>query len=114
MHPLLPDDFDLRTAADDAPLAQLGFRGARRARTRRRSSTQYALGDLFYSFGTTHPGAIVLRNYPKFLQEYERPDGKMIDLAVDRPRAHPRARRAPLQRVPPAAAPERAGDASPT
>ena len=80
MHPLLPDDFDLRTAADDSPLAQLDFRALAGPHSKEISAT-YALGDLFYSFGTTHPGAIVLRNYPKFLQEYERPDGKKIDVA---------------------------------
>ena len=80
MHPLLPDDFDLRTAADDSPLAQLDFRALAGPHSKEISAT-YSLGDLFYSFGTTHPGAIVLRNYPKFLQEYERPDGKKIDVA---------------------------------
>src|SRR3954471_11528194 len=80
MHPLLPDDFDVRTAAGDVPLAQLGFRALSGPHSKEIAGT-YALGDLFYSFGTTHPGAIVLRNYPKFLQEYERPDGKKIDLA---------------------------------
>ena len=81
MHPLLPDDFDLRTAAGDEPLAQLGFRALAGPHSKQITAT-YALGDLFYSFGTTHPGAIVLRNYPKFLQEYERPDGKLMDLAA--------------------------------
>jgi hypothetical protein len=80
MHPLLPDDFDVRTAAGDVPLARLGFRALSGPHSKEIAAT-YALGDLFYSFGTTHPGAIVLRNYPKFLQEYERPDGKKIDLA---------------------------------
>jgi hypothetical protein len=81
MHPLLPDDFDLRTAAADAPLAQLDFRALAGPHSKDISAT-YALGDLFYSFGTTHPGAIVLRNYPKFLQEYIRPDGTKMDLAA--------------------------------
>jgi hypothetical protein len=81
MHPLLPDDFDLRTADGDRPLAQLGFRALAGPHSKEIAAT-YSLGDLFYSFGTTHPGAIVLRNYPKFLQEYERPDGKKIDLAA--------------------------------
>jgi hypothetical protein len=80
MHPLLPDDFDLRTAAADAPLAQLGFRALAGPHSKDVLGN-YALGDLFYSFGTTHPGAIVLRNYPRFLQEYVRPDGTTIDLA---------------------------------
>jgi hypothetical protein len=81
MHPLLPDDFDLRTADGDRPLAQLGFRALAGPHSKEIAAT-YSLGDLFYSFGTTHPGAIVLRNYPRFLQEYERPDGKKIDLAA--------------------------------
>jgi hypothetical protein len=40
------------------------------------------LVNLFYSFGTANPGALVLQNYPKFLQEFRRPDGKFIDLAA--------------------------------
>jgi len=80
MHPLLPDDFDLRTADGDQPLAQLGFPEFSGPKSKD-IAARFALGDLFYSFGTTHPGAIVLRNYPRFLQEYLRPDGKTIDLA---------------------------------
>jgi hypothetical protein len=38
--------------------------------------------DLFYSFGTLHPGALVLNNFPRYLQEFERPDGKLTDLAA--------------------------------
>jgi Animal haem peroxidase len=81
MHPLLPDEFDFRTAAADASLAQPGFRELAGPHSKEILAT-YALGDLFYSFGTTHPGAIVLRNYPKFLQEYIRPDGTTIDVAT--------------------------------
>jgi hypothetical protein len=81
MHPLLPDDFDLRSIAGDTPLKQAVFRELAGPHFREVVQT-YAFGDLFYSFGTTHPGAIVLRNYPRFLQEYERPDGKVIDLAT--------------------------------
>ena len=40
------------------------------------------MADLFYSFGTSHPGAIVLHNYPKFLQRFTEPDGTLIDLAA--------------------------------
>ncbi|HYQ33494.1 MAG TPA: peroxidase family protein, partial [Lapillicoccus sp.] len=80
MHPLLPDEFDLRTALGDRPLGTLGFREFSGPKSKA-ISARFSLGDLFYSFGTTHPGAIVLRNYPEFLQTYERPDGKKIDLA---------------------------------
>jgi hypothetical protein len=40
------------------------------------------MDDLFYSFGTSHPGAITLHNYPRFLQRLERPDGTVLDLAT--------------------------------
>jgi hypothetical protein len=80
MHPLLPDDFDLRSLDGDTPLGPAIFRELSGPKFKEVIKT-YRLDDLFYSFGTTHPGAIVLRNYPKFLQAYERPDGKVIDLA---------------------------------
>lgn len=35
-----------------------------------------------YSFGRSHPGAITLHNYPRFLQHFDRPDGTLIDLAA--------------------------------
>jgi hypothetical protein len=39
------------------------------------------MDDLLYSFGTLHPGALQLHNYPRFLQHFTRPDGKIVDLA---------------------------------
>ena len=41
-----------------------------------------AMADLFYSFGTMHPGLVTLHNFPRFLQEFERPDGQFVDLAA--------------------------------
>jgi hypothetical protein len=81
MHPLLPDDWSFRAAADDAPLADMAFPEI---------SGQYAMGvltkygmrDLLYSFGTSNPGAIVLHNYPRHLQHFVRPDGHLQDLAA--------------------------------
>jgi hypothetical protein len=51
--------------------------------------------DLFYSFGTCHPGALTLHNYPKHLQNLRRDDGERLDLAAvdifrDRERGVPR------------------------
>lgn len=40
------------------------------------------MSDLFSSFGTSYPGAIVLHNYPRSLQQFQRPDGVLLDLAV--------------------------------
>ena len=41
-----------------------------------------SMQDLFYSFGTLHPGLVSLHNFPRFLQHFERPDGKLMDLAA--------------------------------
>ena len=40
------------------------------------------MADVFYSFGRSHPGAITLHNYPRFLQHFDRPDGFKMDLAA--------------------------------
>ncbi|HMZ22052.1 MAG TPA: peroxidase family protein, partial [Blastocatellia bacterium] len=57
--------------------------------------TGISLTDLFYSFGTSHPGAITLHNYPYFLQNLERDGEVKMDLAAvdvlrDRERGVPR------------------------
>jgi hypothetical protein len=81
MHPLVPDDYSFRSTADNGPI---------REATLRELSGPYATGvmesipttDLFYSFGTMHPGMVTLHNFPRFLQEFERPDGHLQDLAA--------------------------------
>ncbi|MFD7835298.1 peroxidase family protein [Streptomyces sp. NPDC059761] len=81
MHPLVPDDWSFRSAVDNSLLQETNFREL----TGRRAYEVFAnhgLPDLFYSFGTSHPGLVTLHNYPKFLQEYQRPDGKLMDLAA--------------------------------
>ncbi|TFV92790.1 heme peroxidase [Blastococcus sp. CT_GayMR20] len=81
MHPLLPDLFDLRSLDGDRPLAELSFPEMAGPHSKD-VDARFDLEDVFYSFGTTHPGAIVLRNFPHFLQEFTRPDGTVIDLAA--------------------------------
>ena len=83
MHPLIPDDWTFRATADDKLLAAKSFReltgsdGAQLA-------GEISMTDLYYSFGTQHPGLVTLHNFPKFLQEFLRPDGHYLDLgAVD-------------------------------
>ena len=41
--------------------------------------------DVLYSFGTAHPGAITLHNYPRFLQDLQMPDGRRLDAGGGRP-----------------------------
>jgi hypothetical protein len=81
MHPLLPDDFDIRAVDGDRPLAALAFPELAGPHSRD-IAARFGLPDLFYSFGTTHPGAVVLRNFPRSLQSFQRPDGKVVDLAA--------------------------------
>ncbi|MFI1970577.1 peroxidase family protein [Streptomyces cinnamoneus] len=83
MHPLIPDDWSLRSAADDSLLRQADFRELT-GRNAYDVLGKHTLTDLFYSFGTSHPGLVTLHNYPKSLQEFQRPDGMLMDLgAVD-------------------------------
>jgi len=81
MHPLVPDDYVLRSHADDATVRQctfpeLAFRNARGV------MEQIRMADLLYSFGTMHPGAITLHNFPRALQRLQRPQGHLLDLAA--------------------------------
>jgi len=80
MHPLIPDEFSFRRLANDATLQErtLPEIGALQVRAR---FSEMSMSDLLYSFGTSHPGAIALHNYPRFLQHFDRPDGSLIDLA---------------------------------
>ncbi len=81
MHPLIPDDFQFRSAADDDLLQERTFREVA-GRHVPDVLGQVSAADLLYSFGIAHPGAITLHNYPRLLQEYERPDGRLMDLAA--------------------------------
>ena len=81
MHPLVPDDFDFRSASDDSQVQERTFREVAGKHVPELLDEVH-LADLLYSFGIAHPGAISLHNYPRLLQEYERPDGVLMDLAA--------------------------------
>jgi hypothetical protein len=81
MHPLVPDDFDLRTVSDDERLQERTLREIAGPHVPE-VLEQFPMEDLLYSFGVAHPGAITLHNFPRFLQEYQRPDGILMDLAA--------------------------------
>jgi hypothetical protein len=81
MHPLVPDDYALRSSADDRTLMQATLRdlagpGAVTV------AQKVGMADLLYSFGTQYPGLVTLHNFPRFLQEFHRPDGTLQDLAA--------------------------------
>ncbi len=80
MHPLIPDEFEFRSL-DDKVLAELTFPELNALHARERVGELTMLNTL-YSMGTSHPGAITLHNYPRFLQHFDRPDGFKMDLAA--------------------------------
>jgi Animal haem peroxidase len=81
MHPLIPDDFSLRAAADNHEIASHTFPEIAGTKTHEILDT-VPMADLLYSFATEHPGAIVLHNFPKHLQHFVKPDGSVVDLAA--------------------------------
>ncbi|MCU1234023.1 MAG: peroxidase [Candidatus Solibacter sp.] len=94
MHALIPDEFDIRSAETGEPVARyelpqvFGRRG-------RDVMAKLSLADLFYSFGTSHPGAVRLHNFPNSLRDLRKDDGTHLDLAAidvlrDRERGVPR------------------------
>lgn len=93
MHPLMPDEFIFRSHYANQELQRRALSQVADGHARVLMK-EVSLTDLFYSFGTAHPGAITLHNYPKTLQNLQR--GELsIDLAAtdilrDRERGVPR------------------------
>lgn len=81
MHPLVLDDYPFRAAADDAAIATHPFPEINALHTHDRLE-EIGSANALYSFGTLHPGAITLHNFPRFLQDLDRPDGTKLDLAA--------------------------------
>jgi hypothetical protein len=97
MHPLIPDDFSFRSHQTGAVLQARTLENVLGTNSRQ-LMTQLPVEDVLYSFGTSHPGAIVLHNFPKLFQRFERPNAPLIDLAAvdimrDRERGVPRYNR---------------------
>ena len=95
LHPLIPDDFEVRSIADGQLLKQLTFPDLAGRQAETVIGDSVCIEDVLYSFGISHPGAITLHNYPRFLRNHQRPDGERIDLASidimrDRERGVPR------------------------
>ncbi|MGW0363658.1 peroxidase family protein [Streptomyces sp. NPDC002990] len=81
MHPLVRDDWHLRSVTDDSTLSDCTFRDIAGPEALNMLKTK-GMANLLYSFGTLHPGLVTLHNFPKFLQDFERPDGQRQDLAA--------------------------------
>ncbi len=81
MHPLIPDDYGFRRVTDDSPVRNMEFPELT-GPAAEAVQDELGLDDILYSLGTSHPGVVTLHNYPRFLQDFERPDGKRQDIAA--------------------------------
>ena len=94
MHPLMPDEIVFKSLATGHALETFTLEAMSGKRTPD-VAERVSMPDQFYSFGVAHPGAVVLHNYPKTLQNLRRDDGERLDLAAvdilrDRERGVPR------------------------
>jgi Animal haem peroxidase len=94
MHPLMPDDYAFHSSVTGRLLEKRELNEIAGRRTPA-IAERLTMPDLFYSFGTCHPGAVTLHNYPRHLQNLTRDDGEHLDLAAvdilrDRERGVPR------------------------
>ncbi|MFJ9641787.1 peroxidase family protein [Streptomyces sp. NPDC101206] len=94
LHPLIPDELVVRDHRGGAVRATIGF-DEMQGRTTRTAIDTFGMSDLFASFGTAHPGALVLHNHPDALRNLARLTGEHMDLGTvdilrDRERGIPR------------------------
>ncbi|EAQ91524.1 hypothetical protein CHGG_03459 [Chaetomium globosum CBS 148.51] len=99
MHSLIPDDIAFHSATTGEhirtiPVADMTFSKAQLP-LRQPTPHRLTFPDAFYTFGTSHPGAITAHNYPSFLRALPTPDGQTrdlgtIDILRDRERGVPR------------------------
>jgi Animal haem peroxidase len=90
LHSLLPETLQLRLRGQNAHPVKVSLPA-----TRQHGSVDitknYAMSDLFYSFGNQHPGALVLNNFPRFMQELSVAGKPFLDMGtVDIVRARER------------------------
>ena len=91
LHSLLPESLQIRKIGDEAEAAaEIPFVASRQAGSKKLTG-KFGLPNILYSFGTQHPGALVLNNYPRFMQELSIPGNPLFDMgAVDILRARER------------------------
>lgn len=89
LHSLLPESLQIRRIGDEAA-DDIPFSASRQAGSRKLTS-KFGIPNILSSFGTQHPGALVLNNYPHFMQELSIPGNPLFDMgAVDILRARER------------------------
>ena len=90
LHSMLPETLQLRRRGQVGVAEEVPF-PATRQRGSARITARHAISDLFYSFGNQHPGALVLNNFPRFMQDLSIPGNPFYDMGtVDIVRARER------------------------
>ena len=94
MHSLLPDEFSFRRHKDDGEIVKCDFLAVAGGGARGLYAN-VPFDDVLYSFATSHPGALVLHNYPIGLRKLPKKEGLYLDIAStdvlrDRERGVPR------------------------
>jgi hypothetical protein len=90
LHSLLPESLRLRRHDTGDDVEEVPFPASRQAGSPKVTG-RVGMTDLFYSFGNLHPGALVLNNFPRFMQELSVPGNPVFDMgAIDLLRARER------------------------
>ena len=90
LHSLLPETLALRRRGAPTEVEHIRFPASRQAGSAK-ITREYSMTDLLFSFGTQHPGQLVLNNYPRFMQELSIPGNPFFDMGtVDIVRARER------------------------
>ena len=83
MHPLVPDDFELpRSWPTTSPLGDYTLPRPRPGPTASRCSASTPSPTCSTPSAPCTPALVSLHNFPRFLQDFVRPDGKLMDLAA--------------------------------
>jgi hypothetical protein len=83
MHSLIPDEFAFHSRLDGRVLHQTDFAGVARANARRLYDRhELAFEDVLYSLATSHPGALVLHNFPNGMRKMPEAPRK-VDIAPE-------------------------------
>jgi Animal haem peroxidase len=91
LHSLLPETLQIRLRGQRDIIVEEVFLPATRQHGSVELTNSYAMSDLFYSFGNQLPGALVLNNFPRFMQELSVPGNPFLDIGtVDIVRARER------------------------
>ncbi len=81
LHSLLPESLRLRRHDTGEDIEEVPFPASRQAGSPK-VTARVGMTDLFYSFGNLHPGALVLNNFPRFMQELSIPGNPVFDMGA--------------------------------